>query len=55
MRQAWKADVETDVQSIGPDERAISTIAKKWKFTPGRLNGKPVDTAVEIEVSFRLY
>ncbi len=39
----------------GLDESAIRTIAKEWKFTPGRVNGKPVDVRVNIEVSFSLY
>ena len=39
----------------GLDESAIRTIAKEWKFVPGKLNGKPVDILVNIEVSFRRY
>jgi TonB family protein len=39
----------------GLDESAIRTISKEWKFTPGMLNGKPVNTRVNIEVSFRRY
>jgi protein TonB len=39
----------------GLDESAINTIATKWKFKPGTLNGTPVDVQANIEVSFRLY
>ena len=39
----------------GLDESAINTIATKWRFKPGSLNGQPVDVQANIEVSFRLY
>jgi TonB family protein len=39
----------------GLDESAISTIATKWRFRPGTLKGEPVDAAVDIAVSFRLF
>lgn len=39
----------------GLDESAINTIATKWRFRPGTLNGQPVDVQANIEVSFRLY
>ena len=39
----------------GLDESAISTIASKWRFKPGTMNGVPVDVQANIEVSFRLY
>src|SRR5438093_1363676 len=39
----------------GLDESAISTIATRWKFKPGTLNGQAVDVQATIEVSFRLY
>jgi len=39
----------------GLDESAINTIATKWRFWPGTLNGAPVDVLANIEVSFRLY
>jgi TonB family protein len=38
----------------GLDESAIQTIAFKWRFKPGTLNGTPVDVYANIEVSFRL-
>jgi TonB family protein len=38
----------------GLDESAINTIATKWRFKPGTLNGNPVDVYANIEVSFRL-
>ena len=39
----------------GLDESAINTIATKWRFKPGTLNGVPVDVQANIEVTFRLY
>ena len=39
----------------GLDESAINTIATKWRFRPGTLNGEPVDVQVNIEVFFRLF
>jgi protein TonB len=39
----------------GLDESAINTIATKWRFKPGTLNGQAVDVQANIEVSFRLY
>jgi len=39
----------------GLDESAIQTIATKWRFRPGTLNGTPVDVYANIEVSFKLY
>ncbi|PYV07841.1 MAG: hypothetical protein DMG07_27440, partial [Acidobacteria bacterium] len=39
----------------GLDESAINTIATKWRFRPGTLNGQAVDVQANIEVSFRLY
>ena len=39
----------------GLDESAINTIATKWRFKAGTLNGQPVDVQANIEVSFRLY
>ena len=39
----------------GLDESAIHTIATKWRFRPGTLNGMPVDVQANVEVVFRLY
>lgn len=39
----------------GLDESAINTIATKWRFKPGMLNGQPVDVLANIEITFRLY
>lgn len=39
----------------GLDESAIQTIASRWRFRPGTLNGVPVDVLASIEVSFRLF
>ena len=38
----------------GLNEAAISTIREKWRFRPATLNGRPVDSRANIEVSFRL-
>jgi TonB family protein len=37
---------------MGLDEQALSML-KQWHFKPGNLNGQPVPTEVNIEVSFR--
>jgi TonB family protein len=39
----------------GLDDSAIRTISAKWRFSPGRLNGCPVDVPIKIEVSFHLF
>jgi TonB family protein len=39
----------------GLDESAIDTVAKRWRFQPGTLNGQPVNVQANIEISFRLY
>ena len=38
---------------LGLDERAIAAVAQ-WRFKPGLLNGRPVESPVSVEVSFRL-
>jgi TonB family protein len=38
---------------LGLDEKAIEAV-EKWKFVPGRKEGKPVRVAATIEVNFRL-
>ncbi len=38
---------------LGLDENAIKAL-KKWRFRPGKRNGKPVDVALNIEVTFSL-
>jgi TonB family protein len=49
----------TNVQVIrglgyGLDERAVETIARKWRFQPGTKNGQPVNVLATIEVAFKL-
>ena len=38
---------------LGLDERAIDAV-KKWKFLPGKVNGKPATIAAYVDVNFRL-
>jgi periplasmic protein TonB len=37
----------------GLDDQAEAAV-RKWKFKPGTLNGKPVDTIFNLTVTFRL-
>jgi len=39
---------------LGLDEKAIEAV-RQWKFEPAMKNGQPVATAINVEVSFRLY
>jgi protein TonB len=57
VRKNGSVDVIRVMRGLGYglDESAISTISRKWRFTPGTLNGIPVDVIANIEVSFRLF
>ena len=39
---------------LGLDEKAIEAV-NQWKFEPGRKDGNPVATIINVEVTFRLY
>lgn len=39
---------------MGLDE-ATMNVLRRWKFEPGRSNGKPVKVRLRLEVQFRLY
>lgn len=43
----------TRTLGLGLDEQAVAAV-NRWKFLPGRLNGKPVRVPALIEVNFRL-
>ena len=57
VRKDGTADSIKVIKNLGYglDESAFSTIASKWRFKPGTLNGIPVDVQIYIEVSFRLH
>jgi periplasmic protein TonB len=38
---------------LGLDERAVDAV-KKWRFNPGKVNGKPVTVIAFVDVNFRL-
>lgn len=38
----------------GLNEKALDAV-KRWKFTPGTKDGKPVPVEIEVEVEFKLY
>jgi TonB family protein len=38
---------------LGLDEKAMEAV-RKWKFSPGKKDGKPVTVAALVEVNFRL-
>ena len=38
----------------GLDRKSVEAV-KKWRFTPGQLDGRPVNTEISVTSSFRLY
>jgi TonB family protein len=42
-------------RGYGLDEETIKTIAEKWRFKPGTLDGQPIDTEAILEVTMKLY
>jgi len=41
---------------LSPDfDAAAIDAVKKWKFSPATRDGKPVATAIKVEVNFHLY
>ena len=57
VRKDGTADSFNILQGLGHglDESAIRTVANRWRFKPGTLDGNPVDVQILIEVAFRLY
>jgi TonB family protein len=46
--------VVTKKVGYGMDERAVEAVSK-WKFEPGRHNGKPVPSRLNLSLSFKLF
>lgn len=48
-------DLQIDCSSVPEDNENALAAVRKWKFTPGTKDGKPVAVEVEVDVSFHLY
>ncbi len=46
-------EIDFELKEAGMDEKAIEAVMK-WRFQPGRKEGKPVTVAAQVEVNFRL-
>ena len=56
--EVWEDGVAHNIRvlrslGLGLDEKAVEAV-EQWKFSPGKLDGKPVRVAAQIQVSFRL-
>src|SRR5262249_6395578 len=39
---------------LGLDENAVATVST-WRFSPAKIDGKPVATGIRIDVDFKLF
>ncbi len=56
--EVWEDGIAHNIRIIrslglGLDEKAVDAV-RKWRFLPGKKDGKPVKVAAQIQVSFRL-
>jgi len=52
-RDGTPRDIRSLDARVGLDQQAILAV-EQWRFTPGRLNGVPVDVLVTVVMDFRL-